>query len=1191
MIVRFLRGFARGVRRAALAPNTERFCWGVAAGLIVPAAIQPFFATVGNSTPSVAGCGMALLAACWAGSRLARTRLAATPFAGHVLVLLAISCLACMSWSIAAATELIGLVRLEWLESSWLAGALLTACGLIVVFPPMTCLLALALRRCVAPQSNNAAEQTHLGSDTNHLSPLRRSSLAESPAALWGAVCGIVSTLLLVGPAWSLPGALLIASIGTALAGTIQAIQWRRTGRLNWTTLLHADMAGDAVDAQTNPEAGRAEGAGGEITPMILATGLLAACAMLAGVAAMGLLRVIEQLFPSAGFTSWMGWAGLLAGFALANSSFVRRLAGSRGPSHLEAGEISASHQTRSASATLLMQLTRSLLVLGAGIAFVLAFYPQLIEVTLLINAKISTVWLLLSLRSLTVLLCLIPAGWACGFIRRAGHDVANTASHQTTSGSSLWQRSRASSLVALPLCSFLGGLLLADGVLLPEFGAAALLGQLALACALSATACLVSLFAMTRSTGKELTSLAAKPSLRNTEPREKIVARLVASNSPRSAIPVWRVWGGRAAFAGSLLLAATGPFVVKNADPLPAARLLFSTNVFIARQAAMEPEMLLQLDDARLTDSAEGSRGHLSVWRMRGSQLLVRENGVPKGMMSTNPRMAPQISSERLQALIPLVLHDRVDNVLILGLGSGVTLTTSMSFPVLSMTCVESDAAMLTLAERCFWKDEFDQPGQDSRVQFVRAEPALALAAAGPSYDLIVSNPDHPLLRQSSATFTTEFYKNAARRLSADGILCQRFQQSDFGAMPLRTVVRSMRTAFQEVVAVETGVGEMALLATNSPKSLIRDGFVRRLQAPHVRKSLAELGWDWSTVLNLPAYSSKGLEKFATEGVAADVNTAANGRLSLALPGEVFRWGNKWQELQQGLTVASTRFLQSDKIDGNSPAILQRLGEVTAQRKLMSSYPDQPWAYRKTVREQVRNSSRSVVKHVSHDETTEDLDADDRLRMRYFSLLGVAAKQKNPTPDDILRIVHCAEPYDPLISYFMHYEVAELYGRSQLAKPRQELEHRLHEIYYAPGDDRSVRNVATTMTLLAEKPEAEADPARRWDHLNGLLQMMKARWNNRGMHEPKSTRIVLNDVEISLAALDKGLEAMDQLAEQAESNASDWNARRKFVEVSLVRPLRTYRTQLVQHHLREKEKARKLLEAKEKSSDESDIK
>jgi hypothetical protein len=493
-------------------------------------------------------------------------------------------------------------------------------------------------------------------------------------------------------------------------------------------------------------------------------------------------------------------------------------------------------------------------------------------------------------------------------------------------------------------------------------------------------------------------------------------------------------------------------------------------------------------------------------------------------------------------------------------------------------LTWVEGDAAAIDLHRDVVWPECRTRPLDDDRLQIVNLDPALAVACKGGVHDLIVSNPTHPALWHSSPYFTAEFYRRVSRRLAGDGIFCQRFQHVDFGCAPLQTIAATMRRAFQQVIAVRVGPGEILFLGTNSQRGLVRDGLIDRLQAQHVRRQLARVGWDWSIVLNLPLY---GKESFAALAAQAPprLNSAGNGRLAFTLPRELLRWGNKLGEVETALAKHGSRLLEWKNVDGSDPDLLRRLSDVVGQHKLMTSYTDQPWAYRKTLREDLTKSSRSIIEQVSAQLPERSAHPVDKQRKEYLVALGKAAESRSPDKDRLARLEKAALPYDPLLTYFMHHEAAELYSRTEPRDVQAELAHRLYAAYFADARDRSIRNVASALDLLAEHPSVVPNAGRRWDHMNALIQTLKLRWDNRSSGPTSAARIELVDVEKSISALEHAFAAMQSIRGDAGFTDSQWQARRQVVEVTLVRPLRTYRSRLLPHALEQRKKTQEILE------------
>ncbi|MDA0835110.1 MAG: hypothetical protein O3A29_17695 [Planctomycetota bacterium] len=608
-------------------------------------------------------------------------------------------------------------------------------------------------------------------------------------------------------------------------------------------------------------------------------------------------------------------------------------------------------------------------------------------------------------------------------------------------------------------------------------------------------------------------------------------------------------------------------------------AKLLFSTTVFAAYNSEWDKSLLPYLDEGRCLDTREGTYGTQTVWSFQGVQYQFRENGVPRGVISVDPLISPDYTGEVLAAVIPLVLHDSPRRMLLLGLGGGTPLRTILDFPVADVVCDEPDASLIDLQRKVVAEKLGRQILDDDRVHLRSLEPVLSVTGRDAPYDVILSNPPQASLSHSTSSFTREFYQRVADRLTAEGLFCQRFQQADFGARPLSVISRTLRDVFVEVVVIETGPAEVLMIATKTPHQIVRAGLVERLQAPQVRRVLANIGWDWSILLNLNTVMNQQVDEMIAAG-QLPANTVQNLTFATELPREVMRWGQKHEEIRQLTVDKAGHFLKEIDEQEQSPELLNRLSDVTARNRLMTEYPDQYWVYRKTVRQQVTSHPRTLIRPVSGGDEFAGLHPADRRRLDYFEALGRAASQKSPDIELLAHVASFAQPYDPLLSYFIHQEVAELYSRSELKGSSEECRHRLYAVYFGFSSDRSVRNVIEALQMIVESPQAIPDAQDRWDQLNALLQILKIRWDNRGQMTPESARIAMNDVEKSLVAVERTFDCMNGLRSEIGLSDEEWDARKTVVEKGLVRPLRTYRNKILPIHQREQRRINKMIKA-----------
>jgi hypothetical protein len=642
------------------------------------------------------------------------------------------------------------------------------------------------------------------------------------------------------------------------------------------------------------------------------------------------------------------------------------------------------------------------------------------------------------------------------------------------------------------------------------------------------------------------------------------VIGLMARSESP-AARWQWVVAGLAVAFV------VVGPRWRGNVDVRRSARLLFNANAAFAYRSGLDASLLAALDEARPVATAAGERGVYTVWSFGGHQVQLRENGVPRGVASTDAAASPRFVPETLQAILPLVLHDRPRRILLSGLGSGESLAAAARFPIPEINCLDADAALVRLL-RAVAGDASTNALDDDRVSLSICDPLLGLAAARSKFDVIVSSPEHLSLARSQPYLTAEFYRRVAHRLTADGVFCQRLQFVDFGPRVLQTIVATVQSVFRDTLAIEVAPGEYLLAATNDSRGLFRPGLAARFEFPHVRAVLAESGIDWTVVLNLDAADRKALAKFVAAS-SGTLNTASAGRLPFSMPREVMRWAAKPEEVHKALIPRGGRLLSWIGDDAASPVLVRRLAEVQGQFDLMTNYADQYWAYRASLRDQVKEKSRSKIELASATDEKKQLHAEDYRRLRYFEVLGQAARTARAA--DIERLAAFASPYDPLISYFVQEEAAELCARSPDRDFASELRHRLYVTFFSSPKDASLRNVIAALALLREHPEAEPESVVRWDDLNALLQALKLRWDARTGVRPTNLEQVMSDIDTTLLAVEQTFHELDRLTTEAGLPAEMWKARRTVLEKSLIRPVKAYQLELLPHlRRRQAEKA-----------------
>jgi len=207
-----------------------------------------------------------------------------------------------------------------------------------------------------------------------------------------------------------------------------------------------------------------------------------------------------------------------------------------------------------------------------------------------------------------------------------------------------------------------------------------------------------------------------------------------------------------------------------------------------------------------------EGITATVAVQRQGGGRVL-KVNGKPEA--STAGDMPTQV----LIGALPLLVREHTDDVLLIGLGSGVTLGTIEQFPVKRVTCVELEPAVIE-ASRHF-EDVNNRPLEDPRLRMISNDGRNFIYTTDEKFDVIVSEPSNPWVTGVANLFTLEYFKRGAERLKDDGLFSQWLQIYEMAPEDVRTLIATFRAAFPQVYLFRGAEGDLMLLGSKSERRL----------------------------------------------------------------------------------------------------------------------------------------------------------------------------------------------------------------------------------------------------------------------------------------------------------------------------------------------------------------------------------
>lgn len=606
-------------------------------------------------------------------------------------------------------------------------------------------------------------------------------------------------------------------------------------------------------------------------------------------------------------------------------------------------------------------------------------------------------------------------------------------------------------------------------------------------------------------------------------------------------------------AMLAALLVASwTG---LSTLDISRSSRLVFNSESFAAASQGHDLETMERSDRSRLVKSFDGAGDHWTLWRQRSCQLLTRRNGIAVSAMTTDTGMSPQHLWPALSTIVPLTFHHQADHVLCIAPSGMAEIDTILTFPIQTLTCVSSSSTEQAVLKEQARLSGSDHRWTDGRVTWQTLAPSNFFHSLNEKqYDVIIAPEWAVAPATQQPQLTMEFHAAVAARLRDEGIFCQRLSIGDFGATPIVEMLRSLNAAFRQVSIVTTDGSELLLLATNSEYPIVDDQLLQRLETPHVRRLCAQLGGDWSMLTQLSYVTPDKVREIA--GTQAPGNRVLSGQFALRLASDALRWGEKWKEKQALFVDRVTLVLVAmDLKEETEQMIARRIMDSQARVKILTETPDNQWAYRKELKEALKNRPRTKIQKVNN-EIRQTFDEYDQHRKSYFLALGSAARQPKPSLESITAVEQFAEPYDPLLTDFAHFEAAHLLGRAATPDPAREYRNWLHCIGYAPVNDRSVRPVVAAMDLLRRHPEIVTDPELRWEQHGALLDAMRLRWVNRWQSGTNS-KYDPADMQSATVAIAATLSTMDDLAATAGIDAERWKVQRQVWEDTLQSPLR----------------------------------
>ena len=236
----------------------------------------------------------------------------------------------------------------------------------------------------------------------------------------------------------------------------------------------------------------------------------------------------------------------------------------------------------------------------------------------------------------------------------------------------------------------------------------------------------------------------------------------------------------------------------------------------------------------------------------------------------------------------LPLLVAPKIDNGLIIGYATGVTVGAMLQSPVQSVTCVELEPG--TIAASQFFNHINNRPLDDPRATLIIDDARTFLRVTPNRYDMIVSEPSHPWVPGVANLFTQEFFELGKARLSDEGIWVQWVQIYQLSTESLRSVLATYQKVFPHVLVFRVGGlsngKDLLLVGSNRPLNL--DRLSERFRDPRMAAELARV--DLKSEADIRGWYLCDETRLGPAVAGAKINTDDNMHIEMTVPREAFR-------------------------------------------------------------------------------------------------------------------------------------------------------------------------------------------------------------------------------------------------------------------------------------------------------------
>jgi spermidine synthase len=280
-------------------------------------------------------------------------------------------------------------------------------------------------------------------------------------------------------------------------------------------------------------------------------------------------------------------------------------------------------------------------------------------------------------------------------------------------------------------------------------------------------------------------------------------------------------------------LLLSSGTYLIRSSDQL---KRLHSLN---------NKDLLSTItEDQQLLFYKEGHEGSVAVVKHdRG--ITLRVGGKPDA--SSNADLRTQVSL----SFIPTILHHEPKEVLVIGLGSGISAGSALAFDKVERVDVVELSKEVVEASKYFapynglsYKEESPWINTPN-LELIINDGRNHLALTNRRYDVIASEPSNPWLAGQANLFTKEAFQLARNRLKSGGIMSQWIHGYDMAPDQFYSIVAAFGEAFPYMQLWNVSLGDYLLIGSEKEIRVKTEDLIKRFEEEKINRVVKRVGID----------------------------------------------------------------------------------------------------------------------------------------------------------------------------------------------------------------------------------------------------------------------------------------------------------------------------------------------------------